>query len=204
MAEMRSKVDPEKRRVASVKTGLKNVEKGFFTLGHPNCILTFESQSAAGTLGGTSSYLKGVGLFDEAKKEERRKLGIGEFSEETREIRSQNAKAIAGYLMENKLGVFSPKEIERTRERGREYADKKVGLFAEENLGKGARVCKEKKIGIFALSDEQRSQNGSKAMAMKYADPEHPELGTHPAPVLVRMQKKRGYPHGPENRVRVK
>jgi hypothetical protein len=36
-----------------------------------------------------------------------------------------------------------------------------------------------------------------------YYDPDHPELGHKSAPTLASMQKNRGYPHGPENRVRV-
>ena len=201
--EIRSKVDPEKLQEARIKNGLQNVENGFFTLGHPNCILTFDSQSAAGTIGGTVTYSTGVGIFDIERKEERRMLGVGEFSEETRTIRQQTAREVAQYLMENKLGVFSEEEREKASIRGKKYAEEGIGLFAEENLGKGAKVCKDKKIGIFALSYEDRRQNGSKAMAMRYTDPDHPELGTRPAPILVRMQKKRNFPHGPENRVRV-
>jgi hypothetical protein len=49
---------------------------------------------------------------------------------------------------------------------------------------------------------ESSAQSGRKSMAQQYMDPDHPELGEKAAPVLVRMQKKRGYPHGPENRVR--
>jgi hypothetical protein len=37
----------------------------------------------------------------------------------------------------------------------------------------------------------------------KWYDPDHPELGEHNVGVLVRKQKKKGYPHGKENRVRV-
>jgi hypothetical protein len=37
----------------------------------------------------------------------------------------------------------------------------------------------------------------------KYYDPDHPELGERSAGSLARMQKARGYPHGPENRVKV-
>jgi hypothetical protein len=203
LEEARSKIDPEKQREASVKIGLQNVEKGFFTPGHPNCILTFDSQSAAGTIGGAVTYTKGVGIFDSEKREERRRLGIGEFSQETREARVKNALSVVEYLMENKLGVFSEEEIEKTRVRGKESVKNKTGLFAEENLGKGAEVCRERGIGIFALTPEQRSQNGSKAWAMRYTDPDHPELGVRPAPILARMQKRRGYPYGPENRVQV-
>jgi hypothetical protein len=34
-------------------------------------------------------------------------------------------------------------------------------------------------------------------------DPDYPELGYHSAPTLSQMQKRRGYPSGPENRVRI-
>lgn len=203
LEEARSKIDPEKQREASVKIGLQNVEKGFFTPGHPNCILTFDSQSAAGTIGGTVAYTKGVGIFDSEKKEERRRQGIGEFSQETRETRIKNALSVAEYLMENKLGVFSEEEREKTRVRGKESVKNKTGLFAEENLGKGAKVCKEKGTGVWGIPLEVKQQNGKLTMAYKYVDPDHPELGTHAAPVLVRMQKRRNYPYSPENRVRV-
>jgi hypothetical protein len=203
LEEARSKIDPEKQREASVKIGLQNVEKGFFTPGHPNCILTFDSQSAAGTIGGTVTYTKGVGIFDSEKKEERRRLGIGEFSQETRETRIKNALSVAEYLMENKLGVFSEEEREKTRVRGKESVKNKTGLFAEENLGKGAKVCKEKGTGLWGIPLEVKQQNGKLTMAYKYVDPDHPELGAHAAPVLVRMQKRRNYPCSPENRVRV-
>jgi len=122
----------------STINGRRNVENGFFTLGHPNCILTTEAQSAAGKVGGRVAYEKGLGVFDKAKKEKRKQLGIGEYSPENKE----------------KMKTVLHK-------------------------------------------------NGSLTMAYKYTDPDHPELGLKSAPVLVRMQKKRGYPHGPENRVRV-
>jgi hypothetical protein len=183
--------------------GQQNVELGFFTPGHPNCILTFDSQSAAGTLGGTTSYTLGVGIFDKDKKEERRRLGIGEFSKETSAIRSKNAKEVAEYLLENGLGIFSPEGRDNSRKRGKEYAEQKTGLFAEENLGKGAQVCKEKGTGVWGIPVEVKQQNGKLTMAYKYIDPDHPELGAHAAPVLVRMQKRRGYPCSPGNRVRI-
>jgi hypothetical protein len=50
---------------------------------------------------------------------------------------------------------------------------------------------------------ESSKKSGNLTMAYKYEDPDHPELGQKAAPVLARMQKSRGYPHDPENRVRV-
>ncbi len=37
----------------------------------------------------------------------------------------------------------------------------------------------------------------------RFYDPDHPELGIHNAGVLVRLQKRTGYPHSRENRIRV-
>jgi len=130
--------DHERMQEIRTMNGRRNAENGFFTLGHPNCILTTEAQSAAGKVGGRIAYEKGLGVFDKAKKEKRKQLGTGEYSPENKE----------------KMKTVLHK-------------------------------------------------NGSLTMAYKYTDPDHPELGLKAAPVLVRMQKKRGYPHGPENRVRV-
>jgi hypothetical protein len=44
--------------------GQRNVERGFFTPGHPNCILSEESQSAAGKKGGSVTLAKKVGIHD--------------------------------------------------------------------------------------------------------------------------------------------
>jgi hypothetical protein len=153
MAEMRSKIDPEKQRAASVKNGLRNVENGFFTVGHPNCILTFESQSAAGTIGGTVAYTKGVGIFDSEKREERRRLGIGEFSQEVREARIKNALSVAEYLMENKLGVFSEEAREKTRERSKKTVEKLnttkwLCMVTGKISTKGPLTRYQKKLGI--------------------------------------------------------
>ena len=43
----------------------------------------------------------------------------------------------------------------------------------------------------------------TKINSQRWVDPDHPELGEHSAPTLVQMQKRRGYPHGKENRVKV-
>jgi len=184
--------------------GQRNVENGFFTPGHPNCILSKDSQSAAGVIGGTTSYLRGVGLFDKDKKEERKRLGIGEYSPENLQRQANLALGIALQLMEENRGIFSEEEREKARVRGKEYAENKIGLFAEENLGKGAKVCKEKGTGVWGIPVEVKSKNGVLTMGYRYVDPDHPELGERAAPVLSRMQKRRGLPNGPENRVRVK
>jgi hypothetical protein len=63
-------------------------------------------------------------------------------------------------------------------------------------------------LGIHGRSAEQCTEDSSKGAkttnSQKWKDPDHPELGEHSAPTLAQMQKRRGYPHAKENRVRVK
>jgi hypothetical protein len=68
--------------------------------------------------------------------------------------------------------------------------------------------CKSKGKGLFnpALKDQVwqgNSEGGKKVASQRWVDPDHPELGERSAGVLTRMQKRRGYPHGKENRVKV-
>lgn len=64
---------------------------------------------------------------------------------------------------------------------GKISASRGVGCHAPEHKGKGAKTT-----------------NGQ-----KWIDPDHLELGARSAPTLASMQKRRGYPHGKENRKRV-
>jgi hypothetical protein len=50
---------------------------------------------------------------------------------------------------------------------------------------------------------EMSKANLEKMNKILYMDPDHPELGICRPGLLVRRQKKHGYPHGKENRVRV-
>jgi group I intron endonuclease len=85
----------------------------------------------------------------------------------------------------------------------------KIGgrLGSREKKRVGGLKCKELKIGMFSLSTERRSEisrnNITKLNSQLWEDPDHPELGAHTAGTLVSMQKRRGFPSGKENRVRV-
>jgi hypothetical protein len=46
-------------------------------------------------------------------------------------------------------------------------------------------------------------RDGQRINAQKWEDPDHPELGIHNPGNLVKVQRARGYPHGPENRRKV-
>jgi hypothetical protein len=62
---------------------------------------------------------------------------------------------------------------------------------------------RDQKKGIHLQTLEEKHEMGKKSMALRYIDPDHPELGERAAPILVNMQRARGYPSGPNNRVRV-
>ena len=47
------------------------------------------------------------------------------------------------------------------------------------------------------------AKGGKNSTSQRWEDPDHPELGRQNAGNLVRMQKRRGFPHGKENRRRV-
>jgi hypothetical protein len=66
----------------------------------------------------------------------------------------------------------------------------------------GLRQRDEKK-GIHLQTPEEKHRMGVTSMNLRYVDPDHPELGERAAPILVNMQRARGYPSGPENRVRI-
>jgi hypothetical protein len=87
--------------------------------------------------------------------------------------------------------------------------DEKLGMFAltkeervEISREVGLRQRDEKK-GIHLQTPEEKHRMGVTSMNLRYVDPDHPELGERAAPILVNMQRARGYPSGPENRVRI-
>lgn len=79
------------------------------------------------------------------------------------------------------------------------------------NALKGAMKAIEMGVGLAFLTMEQRVKagekggkiGGKKAATTLYMDPDHPELGAQNAGNLVRMQRKRNFPSGPGNRVKV-
>jgi hypothetical protein len=113
---------------------------------------------------------------------------------------------------------------------GKETFKKKVGCHAPGMASRGSQKAKEKEVGaLFASSiqlsewgriggskggssglnanpdhiRERSGKGGRKVAAILYMDPNHPELGAQNAGNLVRMQRKRNLPSGPENRVKV-
>jgi hypothetical protein len=81
----------------------------------------------------------------------------------------------------------------------------------KDDTGKSVNAVKAGKAGHEEKDDLGRSVNavrggkegGKVTASQKWRDPQHPELGEHPPGPLTMMQKRRGYPHGKENRVKV-
>jgi hypothetical protein len=87
---------------------------------------------------------------------------------------------------------------------GRKHREETRKKISEALTGRERSKTHRENLSKSHKGSEPSKKSGRKSMAQRYTDPDHPELGQHAAPVLVRMQKKRGYPHGPENRVRIK
>ena len=77
-----------------------------------------------------------------------------------------------------------------------EAARKRKGTDSEETRRKKGRTLQKR----IADNPNHQSECGSKAASLKFYDPDHPELGIQNAGNLMQMQKRRGYPHGSENR----
>jgi hypothetical protein len=115
----------------------------------------------------------------------------------------------------NKTGMFHPNFQRDMTERARGLGLKKC-IEANPNHQKEAAAlaginARDKKLGIFGMDPEYRSEVSRKVGVkvaktlnkIKYCDPDHPELGHHSAGTLTMMQKRRGLPCGPENRVKL-
>jgi hypothetical protein len=87
--------------------------------------------------------------------------------------------------------------------------DEKLGMFAltPEERSETSRAIgimqRDQKKGIHLQTLEEKHKMGKKSMALRYIDPDHPELGERAAPILVNMQRARGYPSSRGNRVRI-
>jgi hypothetical protein len=115
----------------------------------------------------------------------------------------------------NKTGMFHPDFQPEMTRRARGLGLKKCIEKDPDHQRKAGRMAglnaRDKKLGIFGMDPESRSEVsrrvGKKVAknlnGTKYYDPDHPELGEHSAGTLTMMQKRRGLPSGPDNRVKV-
>lgn len=115
----------------------------------------------------------------------------------------------------NKTGMFRPGFQKEMCDRARGLGLKKSienNPNHQREAGKAAGInARDKKLGMFGMDPAYRSQVSrevGKKVAVslnntKYYDPDHPEIGEHSAGTLAMMQRRRGFPCGPENRVKV-
>lgn len=141
---------------------------------------------AGGRKGGTTTKERGVGIF--SPDHDRSAAGrIG-------------GKKSAQKQRENKLGLFGLSTEDRSRNTKRQWEEEEFremmkqwgstlgnqmvregrGVFAAENLGKGARTTN----------------------STLWIDPDHPELGAHHFNRLGKLQRERGLPDGKNHRVK--
>jgi hypothetical protein len=113
-------------------------------------------------------------------------------SESCRESRSKTAKE----NVRKSRGLFSKDYL--TSEKRKETHQKLGNLTLERQIGIFSPAYRESKEFV-----ETRRQNMSRLNSSLYEDPDHPEIGKHSPGTLAQMQKRKGYPHGPENRVKV-
>ena len=114
-------------------------------------------------------------------------------SEMMQEVRKKNGKksgdlaSVTGQLAKARAGIDPEKRKETCRQTA-------LKLQSEGR-------------GLGAIPFEERSQRSKETVKKtnfsKWADPNHPEIGTHNPGNLVKLQKKLGLPHGKENRARV-
>jgi hypothetical protein len=138
-----------------------------------------------GPLGGKTTKEKGVGIFAPGVQSAAGKVGG------PRGVKTQR---------ENETGLFGLTRKERSdntkkqwedpthrarmtevgKRSGRKVFEEKLGAFAEENLGKGAKITN----------------------SQLWEDPDHPELGAHHFNVLKKLQRENGLPDKKVNRVK--
>jgi hypothetical protein len=112
--------------------------------------------------------------------------------------RSLNAVKAATAAHEEK--DYLGRSVQAVRALGKAH-DEKTDLGKSVTAVKGGKAVHEEKDELGR--SVQGVKNAEKMHSQKWKDPLHPELGEHGPGNLVRMQKRRGYPHGKENRVRV-
>lgn len=113
-------------------------------------------------------------------------------------------------LKEREIGFYGPKtalQIATSRQQGslagHKYGKENGTKVGKENVKLGRGIWGMTKEDLRGSRGEGGKVGGKTTGAQKWMDPDHPELGEKPACVLVSMQKRRGYPHGKENRIQI-
>jgi hypothetical protein len=107
-----------------------------------------------------------------------------------------------------RLGAMTVHEAKD--EDGKSIHAKTVGKKSHEKKSENGKSAHATRVGNITYSlgkgchaPEHKGKGAKVTNSQKWIDPDHPELGERSAPTLAYMQKRRGYPHGKENRVQV-
>lgn len=161
----------------------------------------------------TRSYRKAI-LKENGLKIKELQKGIFDPILQPKIKEAQRASGVRSY--ENKTGMFSPDFIRKRNEtasiNGKKMREEEIGIFSPEFQPIRREIglrAKENETGIFDPKFKEKQKENGKLRAkevnsQRWEDPDHPELGQHSPGTLTRMQKRRGLPHGKENRVKVK
>jgi hypothetical protein len=111
--------------------------------------------------------------------------------------RNQLQKEISKKVLANLIEKNPNHQSEASKKAHSEKDDLGRSLLAMRNYEKGLGLVDENGKNIYGV------QNVKKLNEILFCDPDHPELGERSAGTLAKMQKSRGYPNNPENRVKV-
>jgi hypothetical protein len=147
--------------------------------------------SEAGRLGGKiGGKIVGKMIHEEKNEEGKSVLGV-KFAERLNQEKNsegKSANAIKGAEKAHEIKTSCGKSV--TAVKGGVAAAVVIHKDRDEN-GKSLHAVNMGKKAAIVIHSQ------------KWIDPSHPELGVQNCGNLVQMQKRRGYPHGPENRVKI-
>jgi len=120
----------------------------------------------------------------------------GSHSSETKEKMSEISLSRADHLNQH---------LKQFTENNPEHQKKAFARLLELNPDHQSEAGKKGGATTASLDSfkQMSKENLDKMNNTFWSDPDHPELGAHRAGHLVRKQKKLGYPHSKENRIRV-
>lgn len=188
------------------------------TMSDPRCLnehygSVFSRESA---LRGVKTQVESGRVAEMGKRQGRINVETGHLGRVSATVdKSAAGRASVEVNRKNQTGWFHPDFQPEMVRRARGLGLKKCIENDPQHQAKAGRVsginARDRGIGIFGMDPEYRSQVSrevglrvSKSLnGTKYEDPDHPELGRHSAGTLARMQKCRGFPSEPSNRVKV-
>jgi hypothetical protein len=140
---------------------------------------------AGGRLGGLRTKERKTGIFKPGSQSVAGKIG---------------GPRGAATCKEHGLGIFALTREERSANSTLQWQREGFREMMKETSARLGRQCFEESKGIFA--PENLGKGAATTNSAKWMDPDHPELGAHHFNKLARLQRELGYPHGKSNRVK--